>query len=864
MPEFERVQTLDGTEIPVVDLDVDLGATGAVLQGGRFTDEEFNKALKPYKARGYMGDHGLYDKMRRTDATVNGVLLSQELPIRAAEWIVEPCDNPDERDLHIADFVADNLFNRIEAGWDSFLLHALLFLQFGFILFERVYERTPDGHHRLRKLAPRMPWSISKWVEDVEGNLVAITQRVKKGRAYENIVIPAQKCLLLVNRMEGGNYEGISAIRQAYGPWLKKDQIDRRDLINYERFGSGLPVFKEPPTFNAADPQWAADLDRIAEIGRNLRAHEKSYVQVPRGWEFTIEFPTGGGLPVGEKQRYYDHQILLNSLAMLMDLGHTETGSRALGETFSDLFLNALRGHAKVVEDALNGVNGLMFTGVIPELVDLNFGPQKRYPRVKATKLANKAINAQLTSISEAVEKGILTWGDKDETLLRDWLDLPTAAIGATTSTLSEPEDPATYVLQESEQEKAKAAQEARSKQYDIAILPSTHVTKPGKWERLKDAQFGDPVNYRYPMPDKAHIRNARARVAQEDGEYRGQGIVRKRIADAARKAGIGEEGKKSKGVPFRDGDGQEFYGHREPIDLAEKAVAWKTIDDEITMARDTLGEFVAPVVEDITDRFREEAIPLVEAIRSGIDMEENVELLQALHVPGLSALEEAVKEHQATIVEVSSVTTFRELHRQSVAQLRASESAGSVLLQDEEAVIVAGLGATLTALVAEVSTGIPVSQKVDLFMQAQRYLVARKIVSEQAAILKELAVKDALTATEFLPAYVPPSATSPKWRGAATSYANPTYDMARENGVDLWSARTGQSVQMVRYSALLDRRTCGPCASEDGRTVAFQSADYEAIKPPFIKCLGWSACRCMFVYEMAAMGPAVGVGELG
>jgi hypothetical protein len=502
MAEFLDIETQDGTRIPVAPLDETVGATGSILTGGRFTDEEFNKALKPFKARGSQADHGIFDKMRRTDATINGVLLSQELPLRAAEWVVEPPENPSDLERRIADEVADNLFTRIEGGWDGFLQQAMLFLQYGFMLFERVYQRTPAGRHRLRKLAPRMPWSVYRWVEDENGSLVGITQRVKKGGSYQNIVLPATKTLLMINRLEGGNWEGISAIRQAYGPWLKKDEIDRRDLINYERFGSGLPVFQEPPNFNPADPQWKNDLDRVAEIGRNLRAHQKSYVQVPRGWTFDVKFPTGSGLPVGEKQRYYDHQILLNSLAMLMDLGNTETGSRALGETFADLFLHGLRGHARVVEAALNGVSGLAFTGVIPELVHLNYGPQTRYPRVLATKLSSKAVTSQLPGLSKAVETGLLAWGSRDEEVLRDWLDLPSTPHQVEQSRPNAPEsrpnredDDGVYALRERSRNKAVTFEDADGRSHTAWRRPAGVSERVVSWasidDALRDARYG-------------------------------------------------------------------------------------------------------------------------------------------------------------------------------------------------------------------------------------------------------------------------------------------------------------------------------------------------------------------------------------
>jgi len=110
----------------------------------------------------------------------------------------------------------------------------------------------------------------------------------------------------------------------------------------------------------------------------------------------------------------------------------------------------------------------------------------------------------------------------------------------------------------EGAQDEAAKAQQVRSGQYGIAILPQGNITKPGEWATLEDSQFGDPVNYRYPMGDDAHIANARARFAQETETYRGKEVVGGRIEAAAKAAGIGTaaEGKpeeKSQAVPPPD-----------------------------------------------------------------------------------------------------------------------------------------------------------------------------------------------------------------------------------------------------------------------------------------------------------------------
>lgn len=100
-----------------------------------------------------------------------------------------------------------------------------------------------------------------------------------------------------------------------------------------------------------------------------------------------------------------------------------------------------------------------------------------------------------------------------------------------------------------------KQAQEARSKKYGIGIKDGGSVTKPGKWDSLSDADFGDPVNYSYPMPDKEHADNAAARFATPDGldvySTKEQDIVAKRIM--AKQKSFGE---KPDWWPLKDASG--------------------------------------------------------------------------------------------------------------------------------------------------------------------------------------------------------------------------------------------------------------------------------------------------------------------
>lgn len=98
---------------------------------------------------------------------------------------------------------------------------------------------------------------------------------------------------------------------------------------------------------------------------------------------------------------------------------------------------------------------------------------------------------------------------------------------------------PEVPIEEKADLEKGRAAQKARAAKYGIAILGQGHVTKPGKWSSVPDSKWGDPVNYRYPMPDKAHAANAASRFGQEKGSYRGKGVVGKRIERGEKSAGV-------------------------------------------------------------------------------------------------------------------------------------------------------------------------------------------------------------------------------------------------------------------------------------------------------------------------------------
>jgi hypothetical protein len=76
-----------------------------------------------------------------------------------------------------------------------------------------------------------------------------------------------------------------------------------------------------------------------------------------------------------ESIKYHTREIVKAALAQFLELGATQSGSRALSEDQTDLFIDAIGAYAKIIENVLNRF-------LVKELIDLNFTTD-RYPQIK-------------------------------------------------------------------------------------------------------------------------------------------------------------------------------------------------------------------------------------------------------------------------------------------------------------------------------------------------------------------------------------------------------------------------------------------------------------------------------------------------
>jgi hypothetical protein len=381
-----------------------IGASGTDIFSGIIT-EEYNPELS-----GIQGIK-IYDEMRKSDATVRAAISACQLPIRRANWFVK-IDSDDEKDIEVRNFIERALFDEMAITWDDFLRQALLMLPFGVMLFEKVFTvREVDGVNRViwHKFAPRMPKSITHW-ETASGDTGV--QQLATGTVAA-VSIPMEKLLVFVNEIEGENWWGTSLLRAAYKHWFVKANLERIDSVAHERQGLGVPAVKLPHGHNDAD------VTRAENILKNLRAHEEGYLLEYDDME--VEFKDMKAHTTRDPSKtmmYHNRQIVLSVLAQFLDLGSGATGSRALSEDHTNLFLQSLEAIANSFVDVVNKF-------AIKELVDLNFDGVEIYPELDYNGISRVDVDKLSTAYQRFTQSGGLKPTKGDDQYVRELLGLP-------------------------------------------------------------------------------------------------------------------------------------------------------------------------------------------------------------------------------------------------------------------------------------------------------------------------------------------------------------------------------------------------------------------------------------------------------
>lgn len=355
----------------------------------------------------------MYRRMGREDSRVGSLLSAIALPIRRAQWWINPNGARPEVVKHVADSLG--LPIRGEGGapkstrgrargrfsWNRHLWDALAILRYGHAYFEQVYRiDAATGLLTLRKLAPRPQHTIDRINVALDGGLVSITQKAPAGVLH--IVggsttpkpITVDRLVAYVRDPEPGDWLGESILRGAYKHWLLKDELMRIEAATARRNGMGLPVY-----YGSDDPEvGGSDLETGRAMTRSVRAGMGSGLAVPAGADFRL-LGVQGNLPdIRAAIEAHDKAIALAGLAHFLNLD--KGGSYALASVQSDTFVQSVQAIAESICDTAN-------MHVVEDLVDLNFGEDEPAPLLTFDEIGSRR-DAVAAALQQLVAAGIL------------------------------------------------------------------------------------------------------------------------------------------------------------------------------------------------------------------------------------------------------------------------------------------------------------------------------------------------------------------------------------------------------------------------------------------------------------------------
>lgn len=374
-----------------------------------FARQEYNPELA-----GILG-HMKYDRMRKSDGTVRGTLRSIKTPALSGRWFVEPAQEGSASQEQIdlwkkqADWIWCNLTEYMSISWPQVLTEALLMCDFGYYMFEKVWDnRVYDGEMRtvLTKLAPRHPMDVQEWKFDAHGGPMAVLMNPPTSETVETFIpIAIEKLLVFTFDREAGNIEGISVLRSAYKHWYFIEQLYKIDAIQKERHAIGIPVVKLPMGYSQEDKSIAD------ELGRNVRTNERAHITLPPGWEVTMLKLEGRPVDALDSIEHHKAAIRENILVNFVVEGAREEDLT--------MFLKASRFVADIVAETFNQY-------LIPQMMHYNWPLEEKLPKLRVRRIGESADWRTLTfALRNLIGAGALIPDDVLEANLREEMDLP-------------------------------------------------------------------------------------------------------------------------------------------------------------------------------------------------------------------------------------------------------------------------------------------------------------------------------------------------------------------------------------------------------------------------------------------------------
>lgn len=405
--ENENEFEVKGEKVKILEI----GSTGTEIFAGQL-QEEYLKDLTGTNAA------DIYDRMRRSDPKIKMIINAMKNPINAASWeIVGTEDEETEKGEIQRKLIEHILFNDLGKTWDRFVREALSMIEFGYSLFEVTYKAEIahpkfGSYNGIKSLAFRSQRTIERWEIERSGKLKAVEQQAF-GDKQKTTWIPADYLLHFALDMEGDNFEGISVLRPAYGPFLRKNEFLKLLAAGVEKYAIPIPTLEVP-----AGKEGTPEYKTAKRALQSYVSHRCNYLMIPGGWKLDLTTNTFDADKIRKVINDENVEIVNAALANFLELGQSGSGSYALGTDLSDFFLGGLEYVADQISEVINTV-------LIPKLVKLNSPDGIVRCELRHSGIRDKAGQELANVVTSLVSSEVIKPDDRLEESLRKRFGLP-------------------------------------------------------------------------------------------------------------------------------------------------------------------------------------------------------------------------------------------------------------------------------------------------------------------------------------------------------------------------------------------------------------------------------------------------------
>lgn len=388
----QRKAELAATRLKPAEVDNEIGVAGSGEY--YFKGEKINVGTREPKISDLI-------YMRKNDGTAASLYNILTLPILSNDFEFVPAaedvaKNGDAETHPQRDFVQDCLtLPPFKGGMTTpinlVLADMLRAIVEGYRLFEIVWRLDANGNIVPKKLASREPNTLTL-LRDDRGGFAGAKQEAYIGDKYQSdLEIPVERCFLFTFGKEKNNIEGESAFRAAYYHYDKKHRA-------YYLAHQALQTTAIPYKVLTA-PAKATKQDKDDNLAAVDEMSVRSSAVIPENWSLDIQYPGGSKTEAIQLIDHHNAEMARSVLAQFLMLGTAsgDTGSYALAQSHSDIFIMALKGLMQNIEDHINSY-------LIPKIVELNFD-QPAYPTFKFKDLTNTTMAMLTETFNKIMDK---------------------------------------------------------------------------------------------------------------------------------------------------------------------------------------------------------------------------------------------------------------------------------------------------------------------------------------------------------------------------------------------------------------------------------------------------------------------------